>query len=424
MNSFGKTLRSGVPALGLGLISAFGLAAATGLAAPAAYAQKQIKSSQEFAKPMGEAQVLIGAGKYAEALAKIDQAAPHAKAATEKLGVEQFRTAVYANTRNNAKLIQSLEAQLALGVDDNTKKRHRATIAGTYSVLGQDAKAVQLTKAYVNDYGGTADQYAYLASSSLKAKSYDEAIAYGQKAIDQGRKEGKKPSEKWHSIVMKAQFDKGDIPAYYTSLERAAAEYPKEIYWRALIERAAKEPKYSRTATQLDVFRAMVAAGVKLKTEEQMAMAEAALSRGLPSEAEKVFEPLFKTGAVGGADDKNAARNNGLYTRAKADAKADAGGGLADSEKSAATATSGQVFVETGEAYMGLGDHAKAVELINKGIAKGGMDEGQLALAKLRLGIAQFKAGQKDDARKTWAEVKADNGAAVLAKNWTGISKL
>jgi hypothetical protein len=72
---------------------------------------------------------------------------------------------------------------------------------------------------------------------------------------------------------------------------------------------------------------------------------------------------------------------------------------------------------------MGLGQHAKAIELIQKGIAKGGMDEGQLGLAKLRLGIAQFKAGQADAARKTWGEVKADNGSGALARTWTTISR-
>lgn len=82
------------------------------------------------------------------------------------------------------------------------------------------------------------------------------------------------------------------------------------------------------------------------------------------------------------------------------------------------------MFVDTGEGYMTTGDTAKAIDLITKGLAKGGMDEGQVALAKLRLGIAQFRAGKKDDARKTWADVKGDNGAAVLAKNWISISKL
>ncbi|MBU6318152.1 MAG: hypothetical protein KGS00_00745 [Alphaproteobacteria bacterium] len=426
MNSFSSSLRSGLPAVGLGLMSVFGVVAAGTVFAPTAIAQapKQVKSSPEFAKPMGEAQALMQAGKFADALVKVDAAAPFAKAPQEKLGVEQFRTAIYANMKNNAGLVKSLEAQLALGVDAATAKRHKATIAGTYAVMGQEAKAESLTKAFVIEYGGSSDQYAYLSSSALKVKNYQEAVSFGQKAIDQSRSEGKKPSEKLYNIIMKAHFDNKNMDGYYAALERVAGEYPKELYWRALVERATKEPKYNRTQTQLDVFRALVAAKVDLKQEEQLAMGEQALSRGLPAEAEKIFAPLIKSGAIGGASDKNAERNKRLYAQAQAGAKSDAAGDLAQSEKEAATAPTGMMFVDTGEGYMTTGDTAKAIDLITKGLAKGGMDEGQVALAKLRLGIAQFKAGKKDDARKTWAEVKGDNGAAVLAKNWIAISKL
>jgi hypothetical protein len=424
MQSFSKAMRKRLPAIGLGLVSAFGVMSVTAVTAPVAYAQKQAKTSPEFGKPMQEAQALIQSGKFTEALAKVDAAAPHAKSPQEKLGVEQFRTAIYANTKNNAQLVKSLETQLTLGVDAATAKKHKEVIAGLYAQMGQDAKATQLTKAYVQEYGGTSAQYAFLASDALRNKDYAGATSFGDKAIEQARKEGKRPDEKWHNIVMKAAYDSNNMPAYYTALEKAAADYPKEIYWRALIERATKEPKYSRTQTQLDVYRALVAAKVQLKPEDQMAMGEQALARGLPGEAAKIFEPLFKAGTVGGEGDKNAGRNKKLYETAQAGAKDDSSGGLAQSEKDAAAAPTGITFVDTGEAYMGLGDNAKAIDLINKGIAKGGMEPGQLALAQLRLGIAQFKAGQKEEARKTWASVKSDNGAEVLAKNWITISRL
>ena len=122
MNSFSSSLRSGLPAVGLGLMSVFGAMTAGTVLAPTAIAQapKQVKSSPEFAKPMGEAQALMQAGKFSDALAKVEAAAPFAKAPQEKLGVEQFRTAIYANMKNNAGLVKSLEAQLALGVDTAT----------------------------------------------------------------------------------------------------------------------------------------------------------------------------------------------------------------------------------------------------------------------------------------------------------------
>ena len=72
---------------------------------------------------------------------------------------------------------------------------------------------------------------------------------------------------------------------------------------------------------------------------------------------------------------------------------------------------------------MSHGDYAKAIELIQKGIGVGGVSGAALDLAKVHLGIAQFKSGQADTARATWGEVTSNNAAGALAKNWILISK-
>jgi hypothetical protein len=58
----------------------------------------------------------------------------------------------------------------------------------------------------------------------------------------------------------------------------------------------------------------------------------------------------------------------------------------------------------------------KGIGFIQQGIAKGSLK--QPDEAKLRLGIAQFRAGHKDDAIKTLQEVKAHGGLSDLAKYW------
>jgi tetratricopeptide (TPR) repeat protein len=107
----------------------------------------------------------------------------------------------------------------------------------------------------------------------------------------------------------------------------------------------------------------------------------------------------------------------------KADAANDKAGGLAKSEAAAATRASGEQFGIAAEAYMANGNYPKAIELFQKGIAKGEMDASAIELLKLRLGVAQFKGGKKADAVKTWQAIKADNGAAWLAKSWMAIAK-
>ncbi len=421
MQTLGKALRRRIPAIGLGLVSAFGLmAGATVVTAPAAYAQK---TSKEFGQPYNEARTLIQAKSYAAALPKLDQAAPHAKSAQEKLAVEQLRTAVYAGTGNKAKLITSLEAQLALGgLPADTVKSHKRTILGLYGEVGQEGKALQLTKDYLNQYGGESSLYAYVASRAYSAKNYADAIEFSGKAIDQARKEGKRPEERWFNIEARSYFDQQQMDKYYASIERAAAVYPKDDYFKALIQRAEKSPKFSRVESELDLYRAMTAAGIKLTDTEQFRMGEAAYSARLPAEAEGYMKPLADKGYIGGPNDKNATRNKKLWTDIQAQSKAEKGGGIEGSIKDAEKASTGAVFADVGEAYFGLGDYAKAGELIQKGIDKGGMKPEELANAQLRLGIAQYKAGNTAAAKKTWSAIKAENGAEELAGVWTLIA--
>ena len=421
MNTFGKAIRRRIPAIGLGLISALGVAAGGAvMSAPAAYAQK---ASKEFGQPFMEARTMIQAKNFSGALPKIEQAAPHAKSQAEKLGIEQLRTAVYAGTNNRQKLISSLEAQLALGVDASTAQKHKRTILGLYGELGNDAKALQLTKDYLNQYGGDSALYAYVASNAFKAKNYADAISYSQKAIDQARKEGRRPDEKWLNIEARSYFDQGKMDQYFASVERAAAIYPKPEYLKILIQAAERAPKFSRAASQLDVYRATKAAGINMSKAEQLQMGEAAFSASLPVEAEAYLKPLAESGFLGGAEDRNAARNKKMWADIQAQARAERAGGIEGSLADAQKAPTGVVFANVGEAFLGLEQWDKAIDALQKGIAKGGMKPDELANAQLHLGIAQFRAGQRDAARKTWASIQADNGAQQLASVWTIISQ-
>ena len=81
-------------------------------------------------------------------------------------------------------------------------------------------------------------------------------------------------------------------------------------------------------------------------------------------------------------------------------------------------------LAKIGEAHMSYGDYPKAIEVLQAALTKGIASPEEAAFARLHLGIAQYRAGQADAARATWAEVKSDNGATVLAQNWTLISKI
>ncbi len=417
MQTFGKALRNSLPALGLGLACAFGVASVTMVTAPAAIAQATAK--KEFVDNFQAASAALTAKNFSQALQKADAAQAHAEGNAQKGALEQIRVGAYCGMKNHAQCIASIEKAKSLGgLTAGQIQNYDKIIAGEYASMGQTAKALAQTKQNVDKYGGTATELQFIARKELDAKNYAEAIKYAQKAIDA------KGGEVAYNIMLNAYSAQGKMDEYYKVVERIAPVMKKETYWRMMIERSKKEPKYKSNESLLDVYRALSAAGVKLNTTEQSEMADMALQRGMAIEAEKVWAPLFKAGTLGSATDKNADRNKRLYERAQADAKADKATDLAKSEADAATKTTGDQYSSTAEAWLGAGDYAKAIDLYQKALAKGNMDAGTTDLVKVRLGVAQFRAGKKDDARKTWASIKSDNGAAWLAKSWTAIAKM
>jgi tetratricopeptide (TPR) repeat protein len=426
MQTFGKTMRNSSSAIALGLLTAFGLASVVAVSAPAAVAQApKVKAKKEFVDNFNAANTALTAKQFQVAIDKANAAQPHAADNSQKCYLDQIRTAAYFQLQKHAEVIKSAESAMGLGcIQGEQALNYKKMLAGAYAATGNETKAVEMTKQIVDQNGGDSTQYGFLAKRELDNKNFEGAVSYAQKAIDQTQKEGKSPNAVHYNIMLNAYSQSKDMDKYYETLERAAPIFNQETYWKPLIERAKNEPKYKANDAQLDIYRTHEAAGVKLSPADKVEMGELALNRGMAVESERILGPLMKDGTIGGASDKNAERSKRLYTKAQTDSKYDLSGGLEQSEKDAATKPTGDVYAITGESYMSAGKYDKAIELMKKGLEKGQLEPGTEQLVKLRLGIAQFKAGQKDEARKTWSEVNGDNGSAWLAKVWTALSKI
>lgn len=412
MQTFGKALRNSLPALGLGLLGALG--AASVMVAPAAYAQK-VTAKKEFVENLQAAQSALNSRNWSQAIAKADAAAAHASGAQQRAAVEQIKVAASCDNsiKNHQGCISAIEkAKSAGGLPGEVTKNYDRMLAGRYSDAGNSAKALQQTKDNINKYGGSQVEHAFVAKKELEAKNFAGAQTAINKAISAG-----KPTATHYNILLNALAGQNKMDDYYKTLERIAPSMGNETYWRMLIERTKKEKNYRSNDAGLDVFRAMEAAKVRLKPEEQFQMAEAARNRGIAVEAANAWAVLVKAG------DANATKNKALVDSVTKAAAADKATELAKSEAAAATRASGEPYSAVAEGYLAAGNPTKAVELFNKALAKGEMDAGKMDLIKVRLGVAQMKAGKKADAVKTWQGVKSDNGAAWLAKTWIAISK-
>jgi len=412
MQTFGKALRNSLPALGLGLLGALGAASVT-VTAPAAYAQK-VTAKKEFVENFNAANAALSSRKFSEAISKADAAAAHASGAQQRGALEQIRVAASCDPsiKNHQGCIAAIEKAKASGGSGLPIKNYDQMLAGRYADAGNGAKALAQTKENISKYGGTSTEHAFVAKKELEAKNFAGAQSAINKALAGG-----KGTKAQYNILLNALAGQNKMDEYYKTLERIAPQMGDETYWRMLIDRTKKEPTYRSREVELDVFRAMEGAKVRLKPDEQFQMAEAARNRAIPIEAANAWAVLVKAG------DANATKNKALIDSVNKAAAADKATELAKSEVTAATRASGEPLATVAEGYLASGNAAKAIEVFNKAIAKGEMPPATADLVKLRLGVAQFKGGKKADAVKTWQSIKADNGAAWLAKAWIAISK-
>lgn len=414
MQTFGKAMRNSLPALGLGLLGALGAASVT-FVAPAAYAQK-VTAKKEFVENLQAASTALSSRQWSTAIQKADAAWPHASGSQQKAAVEQIRVAAScdASIKNHTGCISAIEkAKATGGLPNAIEKNYNQMLAGRYADSGNTSKAIAQTKSNITSYGGSATEFAYVAKGELNAKNYNEAVKYAQKAIDASGK----PNKLHYNILLNSYQAQNKLDDFYRVVEKIAPIFREDTYWRMLIERARKEKNYRSAESQIDIYRALQAAGVKLKSDEMYEMAEAARNAAVPVEAANIWEQMVK------ANDPQVAKNKALIDSVKKQAAADKATELAKSEASAATRASGDPYATVADGYLAAGNPAKAAELYQKSLAKGEMTPGKVDLIKLRLGVAELKGGKKADAVKTWQSIKADNGAAWLAKSWIAISK-
>ena len=202
----------------------------------------------------------------------------------------------------------------------------------------------------------------------------------------------------------------GDRSAYVSALEKLVAYYPKREYWADLLRRIESKPGFSNRLT-LDVYRLRLATKTIESGNDYSEMAQLALQQGQAAEAKKILDEGFASGALGkGADAERQKRLLALATQRAADAPRD----LATAESE--VAADGNALVRIGLAYTGLGQYDKGIALIQKGIASGGLKHADDA--RLALGIAYLRAGNKAKATEAFRAVKGTDGAAELARLW------
>ena len=383
------------------------------LTASAHLAHAQLRP--EVGKPLQQAADYLKAGRAKEALAKVREADAVAnKTPAEQLTVDRMRGAAAARAGEPQTAIKSFESAMASGKLSAAEQAQTAEqLAHLYSQVKDWNKAREWAQKAKQLGGNAAELDKLLAYVNSQSGDFAAIARDAQAAIEAAEKAGRRPDEADLLRLSDALRRSGNNAGQSAVLEKLVSNYPKQEYWAIVLGRIQSKPGFSGRLT-FDVMRLKRETKTLETAEDYVEMTQLALQNGQAAEAKAVIDEGFARGIVGkGAEAERQKRLQALAAQKAADAPREL------AQAAAEAAGDANALVRIGMAYTGLGQHDKGIALIQQGIAKGGhkhVDD-----ARLHLGIAYLRAGNRAKANEAFRSVKGTDGAADLARLWTRV---
>jgi len=394
------------------LIAALGFSAVSSMAPVPAFAQAAETVKAPIGALLHDASDLAKAKKYKDALGKLrDADAIPGKTAYESYVIESTRGSYAMASGDKDTAVKAYEAVVSSGRVNGAQKLAMYELLGdTYYSLNNLQKASTWYGRYVSEGGDDPKIKQMMTQISFQSGDCSKVSKDISGNVRAEEKAGHIPAE--GDLQMLANCMKNDKTGYVSAMEKLTTYYPKKEYWKDLLNRLPTKPGYSERLL-LDMYRLKEELGQITTLDDYMEMSQLALQASLPAEAQKIIDQGYKVGVFGVGPE--AARHKRLKDLATKNAAADLKA-LPQTTADANSATEGTGLVNLGFAYVVSGQYPKGIDLMEQGIAKGGLNHPDDA--KLHLGIAYLWAGKKSDAIKMLKTVQGADGTSDLARYW------
>lgn len=341
----------------------------------------------EVGKPLQQASDLLKAGKARDALAKVREAdAMGGKTPAEQLMIDRMKGAAAQRAGDNATAIAAFESAMASGRLAGSEQAQVAeSLAFAYSQQKNWPKTTEWANRARQAGGNSAQLNQLIAYVQSQSGDYAQILREAQAQVNAAEQAGRRPGEDDLLRMADAARRLNNNAAYSHALNSLVLNYPKKDYWTAHLASLQRKPAFA-DRLGLDVLRLKLANGLITKTDEFMEMAQLALQAGFPVEAKGIVDKGYAAGALGnGGQAERHQRLKDLVAKQLAESAANIAKDAAD----AAGLKDGNELVKAGTVYASMGQFDKAIELIEKGIAKGGLKRPDDAKLRLALAYAQ-----------------------------------
>ncbi len=367
----------------------------------------------EVGRPLQQASELLKAGKAREALAKAREAdRVSGKNASEQLMVDRMTGAAAQRAGDNAAAIAAFESVMGSGrLSGGEQAQIAESIAYAYSQQKNWPKTTEWANRAKAAGGNSASLNQLIAFVQSQSGDYATILRDAQAAVARDEQAGRRPGEDDLLRLADAAKRQNNNAAYSAALEKLVLHYPKKDYWSAHLAGLQRKPGFA-SRLSLDVMRLRLANGLITKTDDFMEMAQLALQAGVPVEAKSIVDKGYAAGALGTGE--QAARHQRLRELVLKQ-QAESATAIDKEAVEAAAMKDGNDLVKVGTVYASMGQYDKAVELIEKGIAKGGLKRPDDA--RLRLGLALANAPKtRTRGLQVLRQVGGSDGTADVAK--------
>ena len=367
----------------------------------------------EVGKPLQQASDLLKAGKAREALAKAREAdAASGKNPTEQVLIDRMKGAAAQRTGDTGTAIAAFESAMASGRLSGSEQAQIAeSLAFAYSQNKNWAKTTEWANRARAAGGNSPQLHQLIAYVQSQNGDYSQIFKESQAQVSAAEQAGRRPGEDDLLRLADAAKRLNNNAVFSHALERLVLNYPKKDYWNAHLAALQRKPGFA-DRLGLDVMRLKLANGLITKTDDFMEMTQLALQAGFPVEAKTIIDKGYAAGALGTGD--QAARHQRLKDLVLKQ-QAESAAGIAKDATEAAAMKDGNDLVKAGTVYASMGQTDKAVELIEKGLAKGGLKRPDDAKLRLALALAQAPKTRAKGVQMLRA-VTGSDGTADVAK--------
>ena len=364
----------------------------------------------EVGKPLQQASEALKSKRYADAAAKVREAdGASGKTGAEQATIDRMKAAVAAASGDVSGMVAVIQGGK---LPASEQIRMVQSVAGAYYTQRDYANAATWTQRYFKE-GGTDSSMRAILVQSYYLSGDCGAVSRSLGDLSADDSSGRAPPEEQLQMLASCYQRSKDNNGFALALEKLATFYPKKEYWSDLLSRVQRKTGFSDRLS-LDVYRLRLASGLMNGPSDYMEMAQMALGDDYTAEAKKIVDQGFASKVLGaGGDVERQKRLADLAAKRFAAGQAS----LAKEEADALGERDGNNLVTVGYNYVGYGQAAKGIALMEQGIKKGGLRRPEEA--KLHLGIAYLQAGQKAKALQVLKTVGGTDGAADLARLWT-----